>query len=107
VIRAGVQIGAELRGRAVHAPARRHGARGRAEVGNFTEAEERARRRARQGEAPRLPRRRDDRARVNIGAGTIVANYDGKKKHPTVIGERAFVGSGSVLIAPCRSARAR
>ncbi|MEQ1895211.1 MAG: UDP-N-acetylglucosamine diphosphorylase/glucosamine-1-phosphate N-acetyltransferase, partial [Planctomycetota bacterium] len=27
--------------------------------------------------------------------------YDGKKKHPTVIGDRAFVGSGSILIAPC------
>jgi bifunctional UDP-N-acetylglucosamine pyrophosphorylase/glucosamine-1-phosphate N-acetyltransferase len=36
----------------------------------------------------------------NIGAGTIVANYDGVHKHRTVIGERAFVGSGSVLIAP-------
>jgi bifunctional UDP-N-acetylglucosamine pyrophosphorylase/glucosamine-1-phosphate N-acetyltransferase len=39
--------------------------------------------------------------RANIGAGTIVANYDGKKKHRTTIGDRAFVGSGSVLIAPC------
>ncbi|MEO0652091.1 MAG: NTP transferase domain-containing protein [Planctomycetota bacterium] len=39
-------------------------------------------------------------AGTNIGAGTIVANYDGRAKHPTTIGERAFVGSGSVLIAP-------
>jgi bifunctional UDP-N-acetylglucosamine pyrophosphorylase/glucosamine-1-phosphate N-acetyltransferase len=37
---------------------------------------------------------------ANIGAGTIFANYDGKAKHPTVVGERAFVGSGSVLVAP-------
>jgi bifunctional UDP-N-acetylglucosamine pyrophosphorylase/glucosamine-1-phosphate N-acetyltransferase len=37
---------------------------------------------------------------TNIGAGTIVANYDGVAKHKTVIGEDAFVGSGSVLIAP-------
>jgi len=39
-------------------------------------------------------------ARSNIGAGTIVANYDGTHKHTTTIGERAFVGSGSVLVAP-------
>ena len=38
--------------------------------------------------------------RTNIGAGTIVANYDGKAKHPTRIGDRAFVGSGSILVAP-------
>lgn len=37
---------------------------------------------------------------VNIGAGTITANYDGKKKHPTHIGKGAFIGSNSVLIAP-------
>ena len=39
---------------------------------------------------------------TNVGAGTIVANYDGVAKHPTVIGERAFIGSGSILIAPTR-----
>lgn len=39
-------------------------------------------------------------ARTNIGAGTIVANYDGVHKHPTVIGDDAFVGSGTVLVAP-------
>ncbi len=37
---------------------------------------------------------------VNIGAGTITCNYDGKKKHPTVIGDRAFIGSGNLLVAP-------
>jgi bifunctional UDP-N-acetylglucosamine pyrophosphorylase/glucosamine-1-phosphate N-acetyltransferase len=36
----------------------------------------------------------------NIGAGTITCNYDGVKKHPTTIGERVFVGSDSVLVAP-------
>lgn len=41
-------------------------------------------------------------ADANIGAGTIVANYDGRKKHLTVIGDRAFVGSGSVLVAPVK-----
>jgi bifunctional UDP-N-acetylglucosamine pyrophosphorylase/glucosamine-1-phosphate N-acetyltransferase len=39
-------------------------------------------------------------ARVNIGAGTITCNYDGFAKHPTRIGEGAFVGSNSTLVAP-------
>lgn len=38
--------------------------------------------------------------RVNIGAGTITANYDGKDKHPTTIKEGAKTGSNSVLVAP-------
>jgi len=38
--------------------------------------------------------------KVNIGAGTITCNYDGQKKHATVIGGGAFVGSNSTLIAP-------
>ena len=37
---------------------------------------------------------------VNIGAGAIVCNYDGDKKHRTRIGNNVFVGSNSVLIAP-------
>lgn len=43
---------------------------------------------------------------ANIGAGTIVANYDGKRKWPTVIGDRAFVGSGAILVAPVRVGKA-
>ncbi|HZT39093.1 MAG TPA: bifunctional UDP-N-acetylglucosamine diphosphorylase/glucosamine-1-phosphate N-acetyltransferase GlmU [Bryobacteraceae bacterium] len=39
-------------------------------------------------------------AGVNIGAGTITCNYDGVRKHPTKIGEGAFVGSNSTLVAP-------
>ena len=39
-------------------------------------------------------------SRVNIGAGTITANYDGVKKHPTKIGDRTKTGSNSVLVAP-------
>jgi bifunctional UDP-N-acetylglucosamine pyrophosphorylase/glucosamine-1-phosphate N-acetyltransferase len=39
-------------------------------------------------------------ARVNIGAGTITCNYDGKDKHETVIGEGAFIGSDTMLVAP-------
>jgi bifunctional UDP-N-acetylglucosamine pyrophosphorylase/glucosamine-1-phosphate N-acetyltransferase len=38
--------------------------------------------------------------RVNIGAGTITCNYDGYGKHATRIGEGAFVGSNSTLVAP-------
>lgn len=37
---------------------------------------------------------------ANIGAGTITANYDGKAKHGTSIGAHAFIGSGTVLVAP-------
>ena len=37
---------------------------------------------------------------TNVGAGTITANFDGKAKHETKIGARAFIGSGTVLIAP-------
>jgi bifunctional UDP-N-acetylglucosamine pyrophosphorylase/glucosamine-1-phosphate N-acetyltransferase len=40
--------------------------------------------------------------RVNVGAGTITCNYDGASKHPTVIGDGAFIGSDSQLIAPVR-----
>ena len=37
---------------------------------------------------------------VNVGAGTITANYDGVNKHPTVIGDRTKTGSNSVFVAP-------
>jgi bifunctional UDP-N-acetylglucosamine pyrophosphorylase/glucosamine-1-phosphate N-acetyltransferase len=37
---------------------------------------------------------------VNIGAGTITANYDGRQKHRTVIGNGAFIGSDTILRAP-------
>ena len=40
------------------------------------------------------------RANVNIGAGAVTCNYDGIKKHPTTIGEKAFIGSGTMLVAP-------
>ena len=39
-------------------------------------------------------------AHANIGAGTITCNYDGYFKYKTTIGERAFIGSNSSLIAP-------
>ena len=37
---------------------------------------------------------------TNIGAGTITCNYDGKSKHKTKIGARAFIGSNTALVAP-------
>ncbi len=39
---------------------------------------------------------------TNIGAGTIFCNYDGKNKHPTVVGDNVFVGSNASLIAPLK-----
>ena len=37
---------------------------------------------------------------VNVGAGTITCNYDGVNKHKTKIGDNAFIGSNSSLVAP-------
>lgn len=39
-------------------------------------------------------------ANANIGAGTITCNFDGKRKHATVVGEDAFIGSDTLLVAP-------
>ena len=39
---------------------------------------------------------------VNVGAGTVIANWDGKKKNRTTIGDGAFVGSGTILVAPVK-----
>ena len=39
---------------------------------------------------------------VNVGAGTITCNYDGFGKYPTVIGDRAFIGSDATLVAPVK-----
>ncbi len=73
-----------------------------AEVGNFTECKQ-----ARLGagaKAKHLSYLGDVRIgeRANIGAGTIVANYDGKAKHQSEVGARAFIGSGTVLVAPAQ-----
>ncbi|MEC7382386.1 MAG: DapH/DapD/GlmU-related protein, partial [Cyanobacteriota bacterium] len=37
---------------------------------------------------------------VNVGAGTITANYDGVRKHLTVVGDNSKTGANSVLVAP-------
>ncbi|MEX0431487.1 bifunctional UDP-N-acetylglucosamine diphosphorylase/glucosamine-1-phosphate N-acetyltransferase GlmU [Spiribacter insolitus] len=39
-------------------------------------------------------------AEVNVGAGTITCNYDGREKHVTRIGDRVFIGSNTALVAP-------
>jgi len=41
-------------------------------------------------------------AETNVGAGTITCNFDGEKKNPTEIGENAFIGSDTLLVAPVR-----
>ncbi len=41
-------------------------------------------------------------AEVNVGAGTITCNYDGVNKHKTIIGDGAFIGSNTSLVAPVR-----
>lgn len=41
-------------------------------------------------------------AEVNVGAGTITCNYDGRRKHRTVIEDGAFIGSDTMLVAPVR-----
>ena len=71
-----------------------------AHIGNFVELKKtRMRAGAKAGHLAYLGDS-DIGAKVNIGAGTITCNYDGYKKHPTQIGEGAFVGSNSTLVAP-------
>ncbi len=53
-----------------------------------------------QGQSPYLSWRRTIGSGVNIGAGTITCNYDGIHKHHTKIGNNAFIGSNSTLVAP-------
>jgi bifunctional UDP-N-acetylglucosamine pyrophosphorylase/glucosamine-1-phosphate N-acetyltransferase len=73
-----------------------------AEIGNFVEAKKS--RLGRGTKAKHLTYLGDATigAGSNIGAGTITANYDGVHKHETHIGERCFVGSGTVIVAPSR-----
>jgi bifunctional UDP-N-acetylglucosamine pyrophosphorylase / glucosamine-1-phosphate N-acetyltransferase len=72
----------------------------KAKVGNFVEVKK-----ARMGEGAKANHLSyigdaDVGARANIGAGTITCNYDGYLKYRTVIGEGAFIGSNSALVAP-------
>ena len=90
----------QLPGRPVHPPARRDRARGRRrgrgvrrDQGSHLESGTIARHLAYLGNASVG---RD----VNIGAGTITANFDGVRKNQTEIGDRAQIGSGAVMVAP-------
>lgn len=71
-----------------------------AEVGNFTECKNS--RVGAHAKAKHLSYIGDAEigAKTNIGAGTIFANYDGVHKHRSIVGERVFVGSGTVVVAP-------
>lgn len=71
-----------------------------AEVGNFTETKK-----ARLGPGSKAKHltylgNAEIGAKVNVGCGTITANYDGKHKHTTTVRDGAFLGSGTVLVAP-------
>jgi bifunctional UDP-N-acetylglucosamine pyrophosphorylase/glucosamine-1-phosphate N-acetyltransferase len=100
VIRGGVTIGKHCEvGPFTHLRQGTHLEDG-AEVGNFTEAKQsrlgagsKAKHLSYLGDA-------DIGARVNIGAGTIFANYDGKAKHKSHVADKSFVGSGTILVAP-------
>ena len=102
VIRQGVRIGADcMVGPFAHLRAGTFLEDG-AEVGNFVESKN-----ATLGEgakAKHLSYLGDCvvGSKANTGCGTITANYDGKEKHQTVIGDRAFIGSGTVLVAPVK-----
>ena len=37
---------------------------------------------------------------INVGCGTIFANYDGKNKHHSTIGDNSFIGSGTIIVSP-------
>jgi bifunctional UDP-N-acetylglucosamine pyrophosphorylase/glucosamine-1-phosphate N-acetyltransferase len=71
-----------------------------AEIGNFTECKNA--RVGRHTKAKHLAYLGDVTIgeRANVGAGTIFANYDGKLKHPSRVGDGAFLGSGTVVVAP-------
>ncbi len=76
-----------------------------AEIGNFVEVKRS--RIGRHSKAKHLTYLGDATlgAHVNIGAGTITANYDGVNKHPTIIEDDVHTGSNTVLVAPVRLGR--
>jgi bifunctional UDP-N-acetylglucosamine pyrophosphorylase/glucosamine-1-phosphate N-acetyltransferase len=76
-----------------------------AEVGNFCEVKNSAL--GSHTKAKHLTYVGDARigARANIGAGTVFANYDGRAKHTSVVEDEAFVGSGTILVAPATIGR--
>jgi bifunctional UDP-N-acetylglucosamine pyrophosphorylase/glucosamine-1-phosphate N-acetyltransferase len=93
-IKEGVKIGpfAHLRGGNIIEP--------KSEIGNFVEVKKSTL--GAQSKAKHLSYIGDTQLgeRVNVGAGVIVCNYDGRKKHKTTIGHDCFIGSNSVLVSP-------
>jgi bifunctional UDP-N-acetylglucosamine pyrophosphorylase/glucosamine-1-phosphate N-acetyltransferase len=71
-----------------------------AHVGNFVETKKTRMRRGAKANHLAYLGDGDVGERANVGAGTIFCNYDGFAKHPTIIGEGAFIGSDSQLVAP-------
>jgi bifunctional UDP-N-acetylglucosamine pyrophosphorylase/glucosamine-1-phosphate N-acetyltransferase len=69
-------------------------------VGNFVETKNTVLRRGVKAQHLAYLGDADVGAGTNVGAGVITCNYDGEKKHPTKIGERAFIGSDVQLVAP-------
>lgn len=72
----------------------------KARVGNFVEVKKTRLRRGAKASHLSYLGDGDIGENANIGAGTIFCNYDGFKKHRTVIGANAFIGSDSQLVAP-------
>ena len=72
-------------------------------IGNFVEVKASHVGTRREGQPPRLYRRRDGRRQASTSApGTIIANYDGANKHRTVIEDGVSIGSNCVLVAPVK-----
>lgn len=71
-----------------------------AKIGNFVEMKKAVLRQGAKASHLTYLGDADIGARANIGAGTITCNYDGKNKYQTYIGEDAFVGSNTALVAP-------
>jgi bifunctional UDP-N-acetylglucosamine pyrophosphorylase/glucosamine-1-phosphate N-acetyltransferase len=71
-----------------------------AHVGNFVELKKTRMRRGSKANHLAYLGDGDIGERANVGAGTIFCNYDGYQKHKTVIGEGAFIGSDSQIVAP-------
>jgi len=69
-------------------------------VGNFVETKNTVLRRGVKAQHLAYLGDADVGAGTNVGAGVITCNYDGEKKHPTKIGEKAFIGSDVQLVAP-------
>jgi bifunctional UDP-N-acetylglucosamine pyrophosphorylase/glucosamine-1-phosphate N-acetyltransferase len=69
-------------------------------VGNFVETKNTVLRRGVKAQHLAYLGDADVGAGSNVGAGVITCNYDGEKKHPTKIGEKAFIGSDVQLVAP-------